>query len=494
MSNGNVRSRLAFMGLDDRQCANLAKLRPLISGRIGAALDRFYQRARVTPETAAFFRDDAQMAKAKAAQEAHWLKISSATFDDDFYSGVRRIGTVHARIGLEPRWYIGAYAIVLDKLLLDIGRACAPWRRLLGGFRTPNATDAGIALVKAALLDMELSVSIYFEEAQVERDCAIETLNTALERLAAGNLASELNGMPASFAALERNYNATIAAMRTTIGAVSAGAESIRTGSTEISQASEDLARRTESNAASLEQTSAALVQIESRIRATALAAEQTVKCANQATATVGSGRVTTGGAVQAMGRVSDSAKGIDSVLEGLDKIAFQTRVLAMNAAVEAGRAGDAGRGFAVVADLVSALAMRAEEEAKRARGQLTVTQSEIGIAVAAVEDVGAAFTAISSDVDQVQKLLGGIADDNLAQSAAITQITAAIGSMDQATQQNAAMVEQTSAAARNLTTEVVALTEQAGRFDIGNDLLGKFLANGATKSRGTREWASAAH
>jgi methyl-accepting chemotaxis protein len=169
------------------------------------------------------------------------------------------------------------------------------------------------------------------------------------------------------------------------------------------------------------------------------------------------------------MGRVSQSAKGIDSVIEGVDKIAFQTRVLAMNAAVEAGRAGDAGRGFAVVADLVSALALRAEEEAKRARNQLTVTQSEIVVAVGAVQSVDRAFADITDDVGAVHALLASISRDNQAQSGAISEIAAAVNTMDRTTQQNAAMVEETSAAARNLTTEVDALASQTATFTVGS-------------------------
>jgi methyl-accepting chemotaxis protein len=266
---------------------------------------------------------------------------------------------------------------------------------------------------------------------------------------------------------LQASYNHALGRLRDLIGSVSESATAIRTGSGEIAQASEDLARRTESNAASLEETAASVTQMDGRLRASAAAATRTVERADQAIATVGGGRSVADEAVQAMGRVSDSAKGIDSVIEGLDKIAFQTRVLAMNAAVEAGRAGDAGRGFAVVADLVSALAMRAEEEAKRARDQLTVTQTDIVTAVEAVTKVDGALANISGDVAQVHELLASMAADNQAQSAAITQISAAIGTMDQSTQQNAAMVEETSAAARNLVGEVAHLADQAGRFSL---------------------------
>ncbi|MEW9855084.1 methyl-accepting chemotaxis protein, partial [Novosphingobium sp. M1R2S20] len=253
------------------------------------------------------------------------------------------------------------------------------------------------------------------------------------------------------------------------IGSVIESSHSLRTGSNEIAQASEDLARRTESNAASLEETSAALTQIDGRIKATAEAASRTVTRADEAISTVSGGRGVADEAVRAMSRVRESAKGIDEVIEGVDKIAFQTRVLAMNAAVEAGRAGDAGRGFAVVADLVSALAMRAEEEAKRARDQLTVTQTDIVTAVEAVQRVDGALAGISEGVGEVHQLLGGMASDNQAQASAITQISVAVNNMDQATQQNAAMVEQTSAAARNLNSESEALAVTAGQFRISD-------------------------
>ncbi|MHA6718248.1 methyl-accepting chemotaxis protein [Sphingomonas sp. RS6] len=290
-----------------------------------------------------------------------------------------------------------------------------------------------------------------------------------LGAMAAGDLTRPIeSNFPADYEALRSSYNGTLRALGELIGAVAVSTETIRTGASEIASASEDLARRTESNAASLEETSAATAQMEQRLRVTASASVQTVQSTDEAISTVTAGRALAEEAVTAMTRVSENAKGIDSVIEGLDKIAFQTRVLAMNAAVEAGRAGEAGRGFAVVADLVSALAMRAEEEAKRAKEQLTVTQSGILSAVDVVRRVDDSLANIYGNVQTVHDLVERMAQDNQAQSSAITEISVAVSSMDNSTQQNAAMVEQTSAAARNLSSEVDLLAENAGKFKVG--------------------------
>ena len=308
------------------------------------------------------------------------------------------------------------------------------------------------------------------KRASREQGEVVATLRTSLASLTQGDFTAEIRAeFPPAYAELRSNFNEALSALRDLIGSVMESTATITTGSVEIAQASEDLARRTEANAASLEQTSAAVTQMDQRLRSTAEAAGRTVVRADGAIQSVAGGRVTAEEAVQAMTRVSESAKGIDSVIEGLDKIAFQTRVLAMNAAVEAGRAGEAGRGFAVVADLVSALAMRAEEEAGRARDQLTATQTDIVTAVEMVQKVDSAFTDISGDVGEVHVLLAEMASANEAQSTAISQISVAIGTMDQSTQQNAAMVEETSAAARNLSSEVQALAEQAGQFNVGD-------------------------
>jgi methyl-accepting chemotaxis protein len=338
-----------------------------------------------------------------------------------------------------------------------------------------NRGDEIGSMAKAVLVFREAAIEkqkadAAKKEADAEQQLVVATLEQGLSKLAEGDLTAQIEAnFSPSYATVKSNFNNALTSLRALIGSVSQSAVSIRTGSNEIAQASEDLARRTEANAASLEETSAAITQMDGRLKAGAEAANRTVERADGAISTVQDGRSIADEAVKAMGRVSESAEGIDSVIEGLDKIAFQTRVLAMNAAVEAGRAGEAGRGFAVVADLVSALAMRAEEEAGRARNQLTATQADIGSAVEMVQKVDTALANIAGDVSEVHTLLNQIAADNQAQSTAITQISAATSAMDQATQQNAAMVEETSAAARNLSGEVSALSEEASKFNTGH-------------------------
>ncbi|WP_281063740.1 globin-coupled sensor protein [Sphingomonas sp. LaA6.9] len=432
MEHATLLSRLEFVGMDEVQRASLVDVGKALLPIVPDALENLYVILTRTEHTSHFFKDSRHMQAARGLQEEHWRRLWNGRFDKDYYDSVRRIGTVHARIGLEPRWYVGSYAIVLEGLIRALhGRqGGGKWgRRAIASSVNPEEL---IALVKAAMIDMELAISVYFEEAQVERDKAM-----------------------AATAARE----AELGALLDTISEVT---QAVLTGSHEIAQASHDLARRTECAAASIEQSSAEVAQMDARLQHSAASAARTAARADDAINTVTQGRHRADEAMQAMARVADSAKGIDSVIEGLDKVAFQTRVLAMNAAVEAGRAGEAGRGFAVVADLVSALAMRAEEEAKRARDLLTVTQGDITAAVTTVEGLDAALQAIAGDVTTVHGLLAEMAADNQAQATAVTQIASAMNEMDRATQQNAAMVEETSAAADNLMTQISSLAETA--------------------------------
>ncbi|QSR19807.1 methyl-accepting chemotaxis protein [Novosphingobium sp. KA1] len=391
---------------------------------------------------------------------------------DSFYAHVTRLG-----------WQILIIALVLTALCAAVCMRAA--RRLFQPLQSATETMASLSqghnhieiadtarpdeigdIARALLVFRDAAITK--EEADRQQRDVVETLAARLEQLSSGDLTAAIErAFPGSYEELRLNYNSALSGLRELIGATTASTHAIRGGSSEIAQASEDLARRTEANAANLEQSSAALVEIDQRLRTGTASATATVARADQAMTTVDEGRTIAARAVDAMRQVADSTRDIDNVIEGLDKIAFQTRVLAMNAAVEAGQAGDAGRGFAVVADLVSALAIRSEEEARSAREQLTLTRTGILTAVGAVEQVDEAFTGIAQDMGQVHALLGGVAGDNAAASETVSEITTAIGAMNLATQQNAAMVEQTSAAARSLTSEVDRLAAQASTFKV---------------------------
>ncbi|HVF93739.1 MAG TPA: methyl-accepting chemotaxis protein [Sphingomonas sp.] len=302
--------------------------------------------------------------------------------------------------------------------------------------------------------------------AAAEQQAVAAVLAESLQAMAAGDLSAEATApLPPQHRAIGRDLDTAIVRLSDMIEAVVDSSGHIDTASAEIAAAAEDLAGRTQRGASELEQTARALGEVDTRLKATTRLSTDAADRAGRTNATVGAGRDSARGAVAAMERVSGSAEGIDEVIGGLDKIAFQTRVLAMNAAIEAGRGGEAGRGFAIVADLVGALAIRAEAEARQARDRLTVTQRDIVVAVGAVADVDAALVAIAQDIDEVQTMLGSIARDNRAQSASFSDVAGTVATMDRTTQQNAAMVEQTSAAARRLAEEVGALVRRTAAF-----------------------------
>ena len=169
----SLEERLEFLEIDADARAALASVQPIIDAVIGPALDRFYKKVSATPEMARFFRDRDHMAAAKGRQAKHWQIITGGAFGEDYTKGVTAVGQTHARIGLEPRWYIGGYALVLEKLLegILVGREEA--------FRKKRVTTNEIAqeiaaVVKSALLDMDYAITVYLDALEVERKKAEE--------------------------------------------------------------------------------------------------------------------------------------------------------------------------------------------------------------------------------------------------------------------------------------------------------------------------------
>ncbi|WP_158266550.1 methyl-accepting chemotaxis protein [Allosphingosinicella deserti] len=307
------------------------------------------------------------------------------------------------------------------------------------------------------------------QRSAAEQAHLVETLSNYLKTLAEGDLSREITEeFPSTFAALKASYNQAVGALSELVGAVRESAATINAGSDEIANASEDLSRRTEQQAASLEETAAAMTEITATVHNSTAGAKEADKLVRATQADAQESSKVVADAVAAMAEIEKSSQEITKIIAVIDKIAFQTNLLALNASVEAAHAGEAGRAFAVVANEVRALAQRSADAAQEIGTLISNSSRQVEGGVTLVGEAGKALARIIGSVDEVSGLVGQIAMAADQQSSALGQVNTAITEMDRVTQQNAAMVEETSAAARNLAGEVSALSSRTAQFNVG--------------------------
>jgi len=307
-------------------------------------------------------------------------------------------------------------------------------------------------------------------EAAERQEFVVDSLATGLTNLANGDLLFRLDQtFSAEYEKLRYDFNAAMDRLEETMVAIATNTQGVRSGAGQITQASDDLSRRTEQQAASLEQTAAALDEITTTVRKTAESAGEARGVANNAkTDAERSGAVVTQ-TVGAMNAIESSSGKIANIIGVIDEIAFQTNLLALNAGIEAARAGDAGRGFAVVATEVRALAQRSADAAKEIKGLISESSEQVLSGVKLVGETGKSLTRIVEHVAQLNQLVTGIAASAQEQASALAEVNTAINQMDQVTQQNAAMVEETTAASHSLASEAQSLAELVAQFRTGD-------------------------
>ncbi|MBU1175656.1 MAG: globin-coupled sensor protein [Alphaproteobacteria bacterium] len=519
-----LQTRLDFVSLDKSALERIATLAPMVEKHIDDALGIFYGKIATVDTVSAFFHDPAHMDTAKGRQARHWGAIAGGRMDGDYFEASRKVGQVHARIGLRPRWYIGGYALIVERLVTGMLKDYLASREKRGfGFGRPAKDvlppDAFIAalgeLLKAVFLDMDIAVTAYFDKTVEETsalnkriaevaqaaedgdfskridctstdtqikalagginnlvgavDTALADAGQMLQSLADADLSRRMEGAyKGIFADLQRDTNSVADKLIEIVTQLKQTSRGVKTATSEILTGANDLSERTTKQAATIEETSAAMEQLASTVTKNAKRAGTASQQAIQASRTAEEGGEAVREANEAMERISSSSAKISRIIGMIDDIAFQTNLLALNASVEAARAGEAGKGFAVVAIEVRRLAQSAAKASSDVKTLIEQSGEQVSggtrLVAKAAEKLSLMLDAVRTNATQMEE----IAKDSREQASAIEEVNIAIRQMDEMTQHNAALVEQTNAAIEQTEGQASELDRIVELFTLG--------------------------
>ncbi|HXP98279.1 MAG TPA: globin-coupled sensor protein [Telmatospirillum sp.] len=417
--------------MDDVVRAALREFRPTLAKEIDSILDDFYRHVQHTSQAAKIFIGNS-MDRARSLQKQHWLdNVFSGKFDEAYFSQAKKIGQAHARIGLEPRWYIAAYCFSVNKM---VAAACAQYKK------TPDhLATILVAINKAAFLDMELAISIY-----------LDTLQEKLDGQAA-HFERDVSSVVEIVAAATNELETTAHSMVTTAQQTSQQALAVATAAKEASENVQAVAAATEELSSSIHEIDRQVTQSNQIAIAAVDEADRTNK---------------------KMHGLTEAAQRIGDVVKLINNIASQTNLLALNATIEAARAGDAGKGFAVVAGEVKHLANQTAKATGDITAQIQAVQSATREAVDAIAGIGDTIgkmnsiaTAIAAAVEQQGAATREIAR-NIQQAASGTdQVTANIGGVTEATSETGHAANEVLTASSELAKQSERLSMQVAGF-----------------------------
>jgi methyl-accepting chemotaxis protein len=385
-------------------------------------------------------------------------------------------GSAYGLMGAAVAALVTTLIVVLaaKKLICDpyVGTVVRMEGLAAGDYHTPIAhTDFGDCVGR-----MTKAMSVFLENGKAVKAAGaaqqqvVGALGAGLSQLAANDLSHRIDEpFPADYERLRVDFNRAMDAVAEVLAAVSEATSGINNGASDIRQASDDLSQRTEQQAASLEETAAAMDEITGTVRETAAGATRANAVVGEARSEAEQSGDVVRRAVEAMSGIERASTEISEIISVIDGIAFQTNLLALNAGVEAARAGDAGKGFAVVASEVRALAQRSADAAKDVKAKIMASSEQVEVGVDLVSETGKALQRIIGRIGEISTLVGTIAASAEQQATGLQQVNTAVSEMDGVTQQNAAMVEEATAAARSLAEEADELARQIARFTLSD-------------------------
>lgn len=397
MTDQTKTSRLAFAEIDHSALSALKEIWPLVESGLPQILDQFYRHIASTPETAVILERGPGIDQLKKAQIRHWQSVFNDGFNQDFLDRAHKIGEIHARIGLDPRWYIGAYAFIQPRLFTLIAR------------KHKRADSAALycgAVTKAIALDMDLALDAYNSSGAVER------LKQQVRNLAD---------------TLEREIDQTVEEVMLQAGRVAELTNSLAAAATEMATLINEVRGATDITAGNVNSVAAATEELSASSQEIATQVSDSARLTAEATDSAD-------GARERVSALEEATKNISSVVGLINSIAAQTKLLALNATIEAARAGEAGRGFAVVASEVKSLAQQTENAIQE------VSQHTSGVQTATRSSVEA-ITGIAAKIAEVNGISSGVASAVEEQLAATSEIGRSSNEASEMTGQIAASI-----------------------------------------------------
>jgi len=378
--------RASFHGITEQTCEDLRANKAYIMRTLPAALDAFYAHIADFPDAARFFKNRDHMLHAKEMQLRHWDLITNGHFDEAYFASVTKIGEVHNRIGLEPRYYIGGYNFLLAHMVTSIARDMTSGL-FRGAGAVGKATQLQDAIIKALMLDMDCGIDVYIEAGRRERRITLDTLAEGLEN---------------SIGAIAESLSAAAMDMQQSALDLSSTAKDVASQSTLVATISQEASTNVRLVAEATAEMTASAQEIGRQVRSSTEIAGQAVHVVEDT--------------VLKIDRLSVSADKIGAIIGLIRNIAGQTNLLALNATIEAARAGTAGRGFAIVAAEVKALADQT------AKATAEIGQQIQGIQLA-TRDTADAVSMIADIIRDMDDISGSIFTASQLQDSATTEI-----------------------------------------------------------------------